>query len=351
MTNTLPSQEIKTGVQNELKTPYTHLLHLSSSPHIRSSISVPQIMHNVIIALIPATAVSIMLFNVYALLIVITSAAASVLSEFLFCIFTRRKLTLNDYSAVVTGLLFGLSLPPLTPLWMVIIGAVFSTVISKALFGGLGRNIFNPALAGRALLMLCFGHTMSSAWLDPAWGTIAGVDTVSSATPLAFLKEQIESGSVTMTYLHDSILHLFIGNAGGSIGETSTIALLLGAAWLLYKRVIGLRITLSYLISFSLLAWIFNCSGELFTSEAFLITVLQLCAGGLFLGVIFMANDPSTTPVTPNGKLIFGTGCGVLTVAFRQFSIFPEGVCFAILIMNALTPLIEMYTKPKAYGR
>lgn len=351
MTNITNSQENRSSVQNEIMPPATNLLHLSSTPHIRSSTSVPQIMRNVIVALIPAAMLSVVFFNIGALLIIITSIATSVVSEFLFCLITKKKITLNDYSAIVSGLLLALSLPPLVPLWIVATGAFISTVIFKSLFGGLGQNIFNPALGGRAVLTICFGQLMSSGWVDPAWGTIAGVDTTSSATPLGYLKEQLALGAVTSTYLKDSILHLFIGNVGGSIGETSAAALLIGGTWLWYKRIIGCSITLPFILTFFIISWFFNGSGELFTQEALMIAVFQLCAGGLLLGAIFMANEPSSTPITPRGKIIFGIGCGILTAAFRHSSIMNEGVCFAILTMNIATPLIEMYTKPRAYGR
>jgi electron transport complex protein RnfD len=272
-------------------------------------------------------------------------------TEWFFCKLAKRSFSLNDYSAIVTGLLLALSLPPSVPWWIAIVGSFFAIFITKMLFGGLGCNFVNPALAGRVFLSLCFPVTMISSWKTPSLGTISGVDAVSSATPLAYLKEIMQSGSLDTTYLQNTILHLFIGNVGGSLGETSVIALLIGASWLWYKKIVGFKISFTYICSFFLLAWFFNGTGYYFSTNAILIPIFQIFAGGLMLGALFMANDTVTSPITPLGKIIFGLGCGILTFCFRHYTFFAEGVGFAILIMNVFTPIIEKYTKPKAYGK
>jgi electron transport complex protein RnfD len=191
---------------------------------------------------------------------------------------------------------------------------------------------------------------MNTSWKIPAWGTISGLDSLSSATPLANLKEVIQEGSIESFDFPNNILHLFIGNVGGSLG-VSGFALLLGALWLLYRKIIGIKISLSYLLTFFILCWIFNGTGELFTSTAFFIPTFQLLTGGLILGAFFMANDTVTSPITSTGKIIFGIGCGFLTFIFRKYSNLSEGVCFSILIMNLFVPILEKYTKPRIFKK
>jgi Na+-translocating ferredoxin:NAD+ oxidoreductase subunit D len=351
MTKALLSQDIRTGTFHEKSVADNHLLHLSSSPHLRHSHTVPYIMKQVIFALIPAVITSVLLFQVEAIVLICLSIATAMSTEWLFCKFLKRPSTLNDYSAIVTGLLLGLSLPPLVPWWIAIAGSFFSICVAKMIFGGLGANFVNPALAGRAFLTICFPITMISSWKTPSWGTISGVDAISSATPLAYLKELMQSGSVDTTYLQNTILHLIIGNVGGSLGETSVVALLIGAGWLLYKKIIGFKISFAFVSSFFIIAWFFNGTGYFFSTEALLIPVFQIFAGGLMLGALFMANDSVTSPITQLGKIIFGIGCGLLTFCFRNYTIFAEGVAFAILTMNIFSPLLEKYTKPKVYGK
>jgi Na+-translocating ferredoxin:NAD+ oxidoreductase subunit D len=351
MIKALISQEIKTGFSHEKAVADNHLLHLSSSPHFRHFHSVPYIMKHVIIALIPATITSVLLFQVEAIVLICLSISTAMGSEWLFCKATKRPSTLNDYSAIVTGLLLALTLPPLVPWWIAILGSFFAILVTKMLFGGLGCNFVNPALAGRVFLSLCFPMTMISNWKTPSWGTISGVDAISSATPLAYLKEMMQSGSLDTAYLQNTILHLFIGNVGGSLGETSIVALLIGAGWLWYKKIIGFKISFIFVSSFFILTWFFNGTGYYFSTNAILIPLFQIFAGGLMLGALFMANDSVTSPITPLGKIIFGLGCGLLTFCFRHYTTFAEGVGFAILIMNICTPLIEKYTKPNAYGK
>lgn len=351
MTKALLSQNMRTGTSHEKHVTDNHLLHLSSSPHLRHSHTVPYIMKHVVFALIPAVITSVLLFQIEAVVLICLSIATAMSTEWLFCKILKRPSTLNDHSAIVTGLLFGLCLPPLVPWWIAIVGSFFAISVAKMIFGGLGCNFVNPALTGRMFLTICFPIIMISNWKTPSWGTISGVDAVSSATPLAYLKEIMQSGSLDIAYLQNAILHLFIGNVGGSLGETSVVALLIGAGWLRYKKIIGFKITFFFVSSFFILAWVFNGTGYYFSTEALLIPVFQIFAGGLMFGALFMVNDSVTTPITPLGKIIFGIGCGVLTFCFRNYTIFAEGVGFAILIMNILTPLIEKYTIPKVYGK
>ncbi len=346
MTNTIKSQ-ILNGTENHDS---SALLHISSSPHLRSGNSVPNIMLHVLVALLPATAAALLFFQIHALILIAVSVSAAILTEFFAAIILKHPRSLRDYSAAVTGLLFALSLPPLTPWWMAAAGSVIAIAFIKVAFGGLGQNLLNPALAARALLLIFFYNTMTTAWAEPYLGTMAGVDAVSMATPLALFDELLLSGALETQYLQNSIVHLLIGNTGGSIGETSFIALLLGAAWLWIKKIISFRIPFMFILSFFILSWLFHANGDYFSLTALLSAVFLTCSGGIALAAFFMANDTTTSPITPLGRIIFGIGCGVLTFAIRQFTILAEGVCFAILFMNLLKPLIEKYTKPKVFG-
>ena len=245
MTKALLSQEIKNGTSHEKAVADNHLLHLSSSPHLRHFHTVPYILKNVIFALIPAAVTSVLLFQLEAIMIISLCISTAMGTEWLFCKILKRPSTLSDHSAIVTGLLLALSLPPLVPWWIAVAGSFFAICIAKMLFGGLGSNLVNPALAGRLFLTICFPIIMISSWKTPSWGTISGVDAVSAATPLAYLKEVVQSGSFDISYLQNAILHLFIGNVGGSLGETSVFALLLGAGWLWHKKIIGLKMVWS----------------------------------------------------------------------------------------------------------
>jgi electron transport complex protein RnfD len=346
MANTIKSQSLK-ATENRNS---SALLHISAPPYLRCGNSVPTIMRHVLIALLPATFAALFFFQFNALLLIAVSIAAAVLTEFLAAILFKRPGSIHDYSAVVTGLLFALSLPPLTPWWMAAAGSVFAIALVKFAAGGLGQNILNPALAARALLLIVFYNTMTTGWTEPNFGTMAGVDAVSKATPLALFEELQLSGALEIQYLQNSLIHLLIGNTGGSIGETSFLALLLGATWLWIKRIISFRIPLSFILSFFILTWLFHANGDYFAPKALLIPVFLICSGGFALAAFFMANDTTTSPITPFGRILFGIGCGVFTFAIRQFTLLAEGVCFAILFMNLLKPLIEKYTKPKVFG-
>jgi Na+-translocating ferredoxin:NAD+ oxidoreductase subunit D len=346
MANTIKSQILKATENRDSSA----LLHISATPYLRCGNSVPTIMRHVLIALLPATAAALLFFQINALILITMSISAAVLTEFLAAALFKRPASLHDYSAAVTGLLFALTLPPLTPWWMAAAGSVFAIAVVKFAFGGLGQNLLNPALAARALLLIVFYNTMTTGWTEPYLGTMAGVDTVSKATPLALFDELLLSGALETRYLQDSLIHLLIGNTGGSIGETSFLALLLGAAWLWIKKIISFRIPLAFILSFFVLTWLFHANGDYFTPKALLIPVFMTCSGGLALAAFFMANDTTTSPITPFGRILFGIGCGVFTFAIRQFTLLAEGVCFAILFMNLLKPLIEKYTKPKVFG-
>ena len=302
-------------------------LTVASSPHIRGNFRTNRIMLDVVIALLPAYIVGIVRFGLRALLVGVVCIAAAVISEFLFSVIARKRNTIADGSAAVTGLLLAMTLPATVPLWQAAIGAVFAIVIVKALCGGLGQNIFNPALSGRALLLLIF----------PVSITRFAVDGVSSATPLHHM--------VMPALPEESILDMFLGNCPGSIGEISALALLIGGAYLVWRRVISIRIPAAYIGTVAVLTLVFSKTGHPLQWMLY-----NLFSGGLMLGAIFMATDYVTSPVTPKGQIIFGIGCGALTVIFRYFGIYPEGVTYAILLMNACVWIIDRYTAPRRFG-
>lgn len=313
----------------------SELLHVSSSPHIRSKLKTSNIMLMVLIALLPTTLFGIYNFGPNALLLICISVATCVLTEGIYQHFMKLPVTVNDYSAAVTGLLLALNLPPSAPWWIPVIGGVFSILIVKQLFGGLGQNFMNPALAGRCFLLISFtGRMTNFAIPSNAWGN--AVDAVSGATPLAAVKagENVD------------VLSLFIGNTAGTIGETSAIAILIGAAILFVFKVIDLRIPLTYIGSFLVFALLFGGHG-------FDLNYLgaQLFGGGLMLGAWFMATDYVTTPITKTGQLVYGVILGILTGLFRIFGGSAEGVSYAIIFSNLLIPIIERFTRPAAFGK
>ena len=303
------------------------LLNVSASPHVRSKDSTSIIMRDVAFALIPASIAGIFNFGLKALLIIIVTIATCVLTEYIYQKCMHKKVTTSDFSALVTGLLLALNLPSSVPLWIPIIGGVFAILIVKQLYGGLGQNFMNPALAARCFLLISFTGRM----------TTFTYDGVSGATPLALLKSGEETVSVST---------MFLGNIAGTIGETSVLALLLGAAYLLLRKVISLRIPLSYIGSFMIFILIFG--GEGFNTT-FLLT--HLFGGGLILGAFFMATDYVSSPITPMGQIIFGILLGVLTGIFRLFGGSAEGVSYAIIFCNLLVPLIEKITLPTPFGK
>ena len=303
-------------------------LTVASSPHIRGNFRTSRIMLDVVLALLPALGVGVWMLGFRALLVALVCVASAVAAEFLYGLVTRGRNTVIDCSAMVTGLLLAMTLPHTVPLWLAAVGSVFAIVLTKALCGGLGQNIFNPALAARAFLMLIYPLALTRYEV---------VDAVSSATPMHHM---------AMHSLPDeSLLDVFLGNCSGSIGELSALALLLGGAYLVIRKVISIRIPAAYLGTVAVLTLIF------FKTDAPLQWMLyQVLGGGLMLGAIFMATDYATSPATPVGQWIFGVGCGVLTVIFRYFGIFPEGVTYAILLMNALVWFIDRITAPRRFG-
>jgi electron transport complex protein RnfD len=303
-------------------------LTVASSPHIRGNFRTNRIMLDVVLSLLPALAVGVWMLGIRALVVTLISVASAVAAEWLYSLVTRTRNTVVDGSAMVTGLLLAMTLPASVPYWQVVLGSFFAIVFVKCLCGGLGQNIFNPALAARALLMVVFPMGLTR---------YVGVDGVSSATPLHHM--------VMPALPEESILDMFLGNCPGSIGEISALALLLGGAYLVYRKVISLRIPVAYLGTVALLTLVFGK-----TDNHFSWMLYSLFSGGLMLGAIFMATDYATSPATPVGQVIYGVGCGVLTVIFRYFGLFPEGVTYAILLMNAVVWFIDRHTAMRRFG-
>lgn len=316
------------------------MYNVSSNPHIRDKMTTGRIMQLVAIALLPATVFGVWNFGLHALLVVLLTVAFSVIFEWIYDRLMHKPDTTNDFSAVVTGLLLALNMPPEIPLWIPVLGSAFAIIVVKQLFGGLGQNFMNPALAARCFLLISFTGSMTN--FKVADGAHAVVDTVSGATPLAAMKEYGSLGDVTVS-------QMFLGNIQGTIGETSVIALLAGALILVAFKIISLRIPLTYIGSFA----IFICIYMVATGRGLDWNYLaaHLCGGGLMLGAWFMATDYVTSPITPNGQLVYGCCLGVLTAIFRLFGGSAEGVSYAIIFCNLLVPLIERGTFPVAFGK
>ena len=314
-------------------------LKISSSPHIRSKATTSNIMMWVAIALLPATAFGIYNFrDTHAWLVVIVTTAAAVLTEYIYEKLMHKPITIKDFSAVVTGLLLALNLPPTAPLWMGVLGSVFAILVVKQLFGGLGQNFMNPALAARCFLLISFTGRMTSFTYDG----------ISGATPLAAIRANVEAGNSALAGVNS--MDMLLGKIGGTIGETSVIAIMIGAIILILMGIIDLRIPGTYIVTFALFIGIFGgfVDGIGFFNIPYM--TAQLCGGGLMLGAFFMATDYVTSPMTHKGMLIYGVAIGFLTVVIRLFGAYPEGMSFAIFIMNAFTPLINTYCKPKRFG-
>ena len=318
------------------------MLNVSSNPHVRDKMTTGRIMQLVVLALLPTTLFGIWNFGFRALLVVLVTVASSVFFEWLYDRLMHKKNTVTDFSAAVTGLLLALNMPPQIPLWMPVLGSAFAIIVVKQLFGGLGQNFMNPALAARCFLMISFTGKMTDFAVDKLSGYHC-IDTVTGATALAELKN---SGFTADSI---SVKNLFIGNIHGTIGETSALAILIGAVILLAFKVIDLKIPLTYIGSFAVFV-IFYMLG---TGKGFDVNYLfsHLFGGGLMLGAWFMATDYVTTPITPKGQLIYGCCLGVVTAIFRLFGGSAEGVSYAIIFCNLLVPLIEKVTKPVAFGK
>ena len=303
-------------------------LTVASSPHIRGNFRTNRIMMDVVLALLPALAVGLWKFGFRVIPVTTICIGAAIVSEWLYCLLTKSRNTTVDGSAIVTGLLLAMTLPHTVPYWQAALGSVFAIVLVKCLCGGLGQNIFNPALAARAFLLLIYPVGLTR---------YVGVDGVSAATPLHHM--------VMPALPEESILDMFLGNCPGSIGEISTLALLAGGAYLVYRKVISIRIPAAYIGTVAVLTLLH------FKTDAPLQWMLyQLFSGGLMLGAIFMATDYATSPATPVGHILYGIGCGILTVLFRYFGLFPEGVTYAILIMNAFVWFIDRHTAMRRFG-
>lgn len=302
-------------------------LTVASSPHIRGAFRTNRIMADVVLALLPALAVGIWHFGVQALVVTFVCVASAVAAEWLYSVVTKGRNTIVDGSAVVTGLLLAMTLPSTVPYWQAALGSVFAIVVIKCLCGGLGQNIFNPALAARAFLLLIY----------PVGLTRYQVDGVTAATPLHHM--------VMPSLPEESLMDMFLGNCPGSIGEISALVLLIGGGYLVYRKVISVRNPAAYLGTVAVVTLVFSK-----TDAPLQWMLYSLLSGGVMLGAIFMATDYATSPATPVGQIVYGVGCGVLTVVFRYFGLFPEGVTYAILLMNALVWVIDYYTPIRRFG-
>ena len=317
---------------------------VSSSPHLHDGQTVAGIMKLVIYALLPATAFSIYMFGLAALRVILISVVSAVVFEVLAQRIMNRPIRIRDYSAVLTGLLLALNLPATSPWWMILVGTFFAIVVAKQLYGGLGYNPFNPALVGRVVLLISFPVQMTARWVTPsAWG----MNAVTTATPLGRIRESfLTLGRIDVQFTRQELFDLLIGNRAGSLGEVSVILLLAGGIFLIATKVISWHTPVAYIGTVWILTGIFH----LINPSRYADPSFHIITGGLFIGAFFMATDYVTSPIMGKGMLIFGAGCGVFTVIIRLFGAYPEGVSFAILLMNAATPLIDRYTKPAVFG-
>ncbi len=314
----------------------TRPLILSCSPHLHSRYTTDKAMRDVSLALVPAALAAAYYFGIRALLVILVSMVSALAAEYISRRIMRRSNSLMDGSAALTGALLAMCLPPGIPLWAASLGAVSAIIIGKQVFGGLGQNVFNPAHVGRAILLASFPVHMTT-WM-PANGSV--VDAVTMATPLALMK----AGSMDQL---PSLWQMFIGQVPGSLGETSALAILLGGLYLIYRGHVDWRIPGTYLGTVFVLTAVFGT----INGYGLIYPFMQLCSGGLMIGAFFMATDWVTSPITKKGRLIFGLGLGILTCLIRFFGGLAEGVCYSILIMNILTPLIDRYTKGRIFGR
>ncbi len=327
-----------------------HPLIVSVSPHVKGEETISRIMWTVNLALLPAFLMSVYYFGPRALYVTGLCIITAVLSEYIYQKALKKKIVINDGSAFLTGLLLGMNLPPSLPFYIPIVGTFVAVIITKQLFGGLGYTIFNPALIGRAFVLISWPKAMTI-WTE-ATPIFAGIDAKTTATPLGILKE--EGLTKLIEYFGDKTdlyMNLFIGSRAGSLGETSVIALLLGAAFLLYKRYITWHTPVSFLATVAVLAWIFG--GKTPDGEFIFFAgdpIIHLLSGGLMLGAFFMATDYVTCPTLRKGQIIFGIGCGAITMLIRLKGGFPEGVMFAILLMNCFAPIIDKSIKAKRFG-
>lgn len=323
----------------------SNLLTVSPSPHVHSDDSIRKIMYRVVYALIPALLWSVFVFGPDALRVTLIAVAACLAFEYLIQKYLMKvSPSVTDGSALITGILLAFNVPAGIPWWIIVIGSLAAIGIGKLSFGGLGSNIFNPALVGRVFLLISFPVQMTS------WPVTrqSEVDTVTSATPLGIIKEGLTNGTPVSRLMPDlpATSDMLLGNIGGSLGEISALLLILGGLYLLFKKVITWHIPVSVIASVGIIAAIFWLADP----QSYVNPVYHLLTGGLMLGAIFMATDMVTSPMTPKGQIIYGVGIGAITISIRLFGAYPEGISFAILIMNAFTPLINTYVKPKRFG-
>jgi electron transport complex protein RnfD len=333
--------------------PLSRNLLVSASPHITSGESIPRIMYNVILAMVPACLVSIYYFGYYGIKVLVLTTLFCVGFEYLWQKLLKKPVTISDGSAAVTGILLALNLPPSAPWWLMLVGSFLAIVIAKQLYGGLGYNLFNPAMVARVALLISFPVQMTN-WIQ-ATPLFSGVDAVTTATPLGILQTAIKTtGSIppeVMEQVNPSTQNMLTWFTGhlmtGSLGEISALAILLGGLWLIIKRYIYWHVPVAYIgtvLLFSGIFWIID-------PARYAHPLFHLLTGGLFLGAFFMATDMVTSPVTRRGMLVFGIGCGLITCLIRMWGSYPEGVSFAILLMNALTPLLDRWFKPTVFGK
>ena len=307
---------------------------VTTTPHIRAASSIEKTMLLVLVALSPASVLGVVFFGLRALIIILISISSAVLAEYIYQKITKKQVRIMDGSAAVPGLLLGLIMPPAIPFWMPVVGAFAAIIIVKQIFGGLGHNFLNPALAGRAILVAAYALPMTTGFYEPfgPFINISSVDIVTTATPLK---------SAYLQPVSYDFINAALGNVSGSIGETSAIALFLGGVFLLYKKIITWHIPVSFIGTVFIFAFILAPID---------IALYHVLTGGLLLGAFFMATDYPTSPITPSGKILFGIGCGVITVVIRFFGGYPEGVAYSILLMNLTVPLIDRFIRPRVFG-
>ena len=306
-----------------------NLLHVSSSPHVRCKDTTQNLMLDVVIAMLPAAAFGVYRFGLYSLAVILATVAACVASEYAYEKFMGKPITVSDCSAVVTGMILALNMPPEIPIWIPMLGGVFAIIVVKQLYGGLGQNFMNPALAARCFLLISFAGLMNN-----FSSSAIGFNALTGATPLKTMRD---GGLVNLT-------DLFLGFIPGTIGEVSTLALLIGGAYMILKKVISPKIPLVYIGTFAVFVFLFGGFDVNYTLN-------QVCAGGLVFGAFFMATDYVTSPITPNGQIVYGVILGLLTGVFRLWGASPEGVSYAIILSNLFVPMIERFTLPKAFGK
>lgn len=328
-------------------------LLVSHSPHISGSDTVSKIMLDVIIALIPALIAGCIIFGMRAFIVTFVCVLSCIAAEYIWTKLLKKSNTTGDFSAVVTGMLLAFNMPASIPLWMAVIGSVFAIIVVKQFFGGIGHNFMNPALAARAFLLASWSLAMTT-WYEP--GTLLPLfgspDAISTATPLAQAIGSPDTISAATSLAQTtgnssySYITLFLGNHGGCIGETSALAILIGAVYLVIRKVIRIRVPLIFITTVAVGTWLFAGSNGKGTGD----WLYQILSGGLMLGACFMATDYTTSPTTPKGQIIFALGCGIITVLIRVWGGYPEGVSYSILLMNIVTPLIDKATAPRRYG-